>query len=133
MQRRIEVIKFPTIIVNSEGVYLYGPEAHIDPSHVVAIEPKQNRYHSFRPAQNYATVHLSTGGTINVFQDAEAVVKTLDKARGLGTSTEAIANAMKLAASIDPEKEAAICIAANLPITRSDEAWGMDGDPSGGD
>lgn len=77
-QQARRFVRLPTPDKSDPGeAWRYGPEASIDPAAVVAVEPRQHRYHSFRSAQDYAVVHLSTGGTIEVFASADLVMKKL--------------------------------------------------------
>jgi hypothetical protein len=75
------MIKFPSPDKTGDESWRHGPDVSIYPEHVIAIEPRQHRYHSFRPAQHYATIHLSTGTAIDVFCDEATVSAIVDAAR----------------------------------------------------
>ena len=68
-------LKFPTAVKDSEDRYAYGADAHIDADQVIAVEPRLYRYHTFRPEQELAIVHLSTGQTITVFAPSGRVME----------------------------------------------------------
>jgi hypothetical protein len=75
------MVSFPTPRKTDDGPWIFGPNAQVDPVQVVGIEPREHRYHSFRPAQAYTVIHLASGHSIEVFVDADTVGRQVDAAK----------------------------------------------------
>ena len=75
------MLKFPSIDKTpcGEGHWAHGPTVAVDPAHVIAVEPREHRYHTYRPGQAYSLLHLSQGGTIEVFAPADGVNAAFDR------------------------------------------------------
>lgn len=67
------MIPFSSIDKSGGEAWHTGPDVFVEPGSVIAVEPREHSYHSFRPKQEYATLHLSTGATIDVFSSAARV------------------------------------------------------------
>jgi hypothetical protein len=63
-----------------EGCWSHGPLTYIDPNEIVAVEPREHSYHSFRPTQEYSVVHLRSGHSIEVWHHAKSVHAALEAA-----------------------------------------------------
>jgi hypothetical protein len=75
-----QMIKFATPRKDGDGPWSFGDDAFVNPAHVIAIEPAEHRYHSYRPAQSFTRIHLSTGAVLEVFACARAVAEAVRKA-----------------------------------------------------
>lgn len=62
-----------TSIDKKEDVWGNGLPTTVDIRAVVAMEPRENRYHSFRSPQQYTVLHLNTGAVIEVLSSVENV------------------------------------------------------------
>ena len=77
------MLKFPSIDKTppgGDGYWHTGPDTTIDPRHVIAVEARVHRYHSFRPEQSYAVIHLSTGAVIEVMARSSVVQQAVREA-----------------------------------------------------
>lgn len=74
------MLKFPSIAKQAFDAWQFGPPSAVDPRHIIAVEHREHRYHSFRPPQIYAVIHLSQGGTLEVFTSAKLVEVEMAKA-----------------------------------------------------
>jgi hypothetical protein len=72
------MIKLPGITKTGDDPWGYGPNVYLNPSAVVAVEPREHRYHSFRPGQVYSVIHLRSGQSIEVFAGVERVVEAVE-------------------------------------------------------
>ena len=74
------MISLPGIDKSGSESWGYGESVYIDPTQVVSVEPRKHSYHSFRPHQDYCTVTLSNGHSVDVFTTAERVYELVEKA-----------------------------------------------------
>jgi hypothetical protein len=99
------MVKLCTLDKRGDESWHRGDYAYINPAHVIAIESKEHRWHSFRPGQTYATVHLSTGTAIDVYEDATEAQAKVDEAMDDEFSKDAIDRdheALTLRQALDP-------------------------------
>lgn len=74
------MIPLPGINKSGDESWGRGYDVYIDPTQVVSIEPRQHCYHSFRPKQDYCTVTLSTGTSVDVWLTADEAYELVEKA-----------------------------------------------------
>lgn len=77
------MLRFPIVEprkMGAGGERVAGPDALINPEHVVAVEPYINLYNSTLPAQSLSTVCLSSGPKIDLFASVDDVNRALANA-----------------------------------------------------
>lgn len=72
------MIQLPSCDKRGSESWGWGDPIYIDPWKVVAVEPKRHSYHSFRPHQDYCTVHLDTGAAFDVMLEAKDVWQRIE-------------------------------------------------------
>lgn len=80
------LMALPGIIKRDGEHWSRGDEVHVDPAAIVAVEPRQHSYHSFRPSQDYSVLHLDSGATLEVFLEARRVEQKLAARRTGGAA-----------------------------------------------
>jgi hypothetical protein len=75
--------KLPSIIKGGDEGWVHGPDLLVDADSIIAVEPREHRWHSFRPAMCYCILHLATGVSLEVFATI-TTVNSLFKEAGQG-------------------------------------------------
>jgi hypothetical protein len=68
---------YPTPNKSGGDSWRYGEKATVCLDDICAVVPLVNRYHSFRPGQDYCKVYLRSGAEIELLVDAATVANDM--------------------------------------------------------